>query len=192
MVPRQGAQGPAPRHLTRAARLLAACACASLWGACATFASSWLVRRDAPLTLLPNEGLVALSARGVRASLALCRDGDLAQCIELGPVSDDRSGVVVARVHEGRHCVRQIVFELGAGGGFVESFDPPQAPCVDVVPGVVNDVGVLEVDARATQTALVFVRSRFVARDDGAARVRAAYPHLARVPVRGAALAGGP
>jgi hypothetical protein len=144
----------------------------------------WFVPRDKPIVVQPNEGLVALAVDSDQSvSIALCRDANLASCIELGPVSRNE-GAVVARVHEGRHCIMQLAFEAG-DTGHVESSEAKNASCVNVEAGRIAYVGhlILEVSPMGN-TSYSKWRSRWQDRSDVMrTMVDANYPHLAQVPL---------
>ena len=132
------------------AALFALCACVGV--ATSGCYKPWIVPHDKPIMIGPAEGLAALavdssSTQTQSVSLVLCRDANLATCIELGPVSRDE-GVVVARLPAGRHCIMQLAFEAG-DVGHLTSNEAKDAKCVDVEQGRIAYLGhlVLEVSA---------------------------------------------
>lgn len=132
----------------------------------------------------PNEGLVTLAVEtNQTVSLVLCRDANLASCIELGPVSRNE-GAIVARLPAGRHCIMQLAFEAG-DTGHVTSSEAKNAKCIDIAAGQIAYVGhlVLEVAAMGN-TSYSQWRTAWQDRSEVMrTMVDASYPHLAQVPM---------
>jgi hypothetical protein len=144
----------------------------------------WIVRHDKPIVVQPNEGLVAFAIDSDHsASLALCRDANLATCIELGPITRNE-GAMVARVNAGRHCIMQLAFEAGDAGHVVSS-EAHNATCVSVRAGEISYVGHLVLEVQAVgNTSFSKWRARWSDRRDVMrTMIDAGYPHLAQVPM---------
>ena len=152
-------------------------------------ARPWLVKTTEVVTLAPNEGLVAFAtvADGVM-SLALCKDADLALCMELGPVRKE-APLVISRVREGRWCVMEIICDLEDDfGALVDTKVASEAECFDVAAGHIAYPGHFEYEVQPTQTSLVITKSRFQPRTEESVRalVDGMYPHLANIVIKGA------
>lgn len=145
----------------------------------------WIVPNDKPIMLGPKEGLVAFAvdAQGF-ISMALCRDADLGQCVELGPASRDGS-VVIARVPAGRHCVMQVAQE-GSVLGNVFASDATSSRCIDVRQGVISYPGhFVLVRENYGNTAFFRWRSRWDNRSEVIrTMINRGYPHLENISMR--------
>jgi hypothetical protein len=167
--------------------LLAVCCSVAATSGCY---KPWIVPHDKPIMIGPAEGLAALAVdsrstqtQTLSVSLVLCRDANLATCIELGPVTRDQ-GAVVARLPAGRHCIMQLAFEAG-DTGHLTSNEAKDAKCVEVEQGRIAYLGhlVLEVSAMGN-TSYSRWRASWQDRSDVMrTMVDTSYPHLAHVPM---------
>lgn len=112
-----------------------------------------IVRREDTPSLGMDEGLVVLVGdTNGRLAITLCRDADMLQCVDLGPVSTTTSVVSVAQVPTGRYCLMAVSLELVAMAyGIGENYDEETARCFEVAPGEITYPGTLVFQTRPTE-----------------------------------------
>jgi len=143
-----------------------------------------VVDRATEPQLRPTDGLLAFALdSNCEVGVALCRNADLSECANLGPL-DHKHPLQVQQVPAGQYCLMHIdVTTPDSGTGLSDTVDEASVRCFDVEPGRLAYPGHLVYLVKPSQTTYVTVESGWDKRDTFAEQLRAAYPNLARWPV---------